>query len=109
MMYRVPVHLLRRPSRTTVARPYKPEPLDKLLYDQAMNAMNRSQHDAARIILESLIEKHPDSGYVPRANIAIADAWYRKGDFKQAASKYRDFIKFFPNHLEVARAQLQIV
>jgi hypothetical protein len=33
-----------------------------------------------------LINSHPDSGYVPRAKLSIADAWYAEGAFKQAVA-----------------------
>jgi outer membrane protein assembly factor BamD len=43
-----------------------------------------------------------------QAKLFIADAWYAEGAFKQAELEYRDFITFFPNRPEVARAQLKI-
>jgi outer membrane protein assembly factor BamD len=63
---------------------------------------------AARTLLETLINNRPDSDYVPRAKLSVADAWYAQGSFKQAEVEYRDFITFFPNRPEVAEAQLRI-
>jgi outer membrane protein assembly factor BamD len=81
---------------------------DKVLFDRATRAMQQSEYATARTVLETLINKHPDSDYVPRAKLSIADAWYAEGTFKQAEAEYRDFITFFPNRPEVADAQLKI-
>jgi outer membrane protein assembly factor BamD len=81
---------------------------DKVLFDWAMKAMQQSDYAAARTLLETLINNRPDSDYVPRAKLSVADAWYAQGSFKQAKVEYRDFITFFPNRPEVAEAQLRI-
>ena len=81
---------------------------DKALFGRAMTAMQKSEYLAARTLLETLINSHPDSDYVPRAKLSIADTWYAEGAFKQAEVEYRDFITFFPNRPEVAQAQLKI-
>jgi len=81
---------------------------DKILFDRAMKFMQQAEFAAERTVLENLINTYPDSGYVPRAKLSIADAWYVQGAFKQAEVEYRDFIAFFPNRPEVARAQLRI-
>jgi outer membrane protein assembly factor BamD len=71
-------------------------------------AMQQSEYTAARTLLETLIKAHPDSDYVPRAKLSIADAWYAEGSFKEAEMEYRDFITFFPNRPELAEARLKI-
>jgi outer membrane assembly lipoprotein YfiO len=81
---------------------------DKVLFERAMKVMTKANYVGARTLLESLINSHPDSGYVPRAKLSIADSWYAEGAFKQAEVEYRDFITFFPNRPEVAEAQLKI-
>jgi outer membrane protein assembly factor BamD len=81
---------------------------DKVLFDRATRAMQQSEYAIARTVLETLINKHPDSDYVPRAKLSIADAWYAEGTFKQAEAEYRDFVTFFPNRPEVAEARLKI-
>jgi outer membrane protein assembly factor BamD len=81
---------------------------DKVLFGRAAKAMHQSEYATARTLLETLINGHPDSDYVPRAKLSIADAWYAEGTFKQAELEYRDFITFFPNRPEVADAQLKI-
>ncbi len=81
---------------------------DKVLFGRAMTAMQKSEYVAARTLLETLINNHPDSDYVPRAKLSIADARYAEGAFKRAEVEYRDFITFFPDRPEVAQAQLKI-
>lgn len=81
---------------------------DKVLFDRAARAMRQSEYATARTLLETLINTHPDSDYVPRAKLSIADAWYAEGTFKQAEAEYQDFITFFPNRPEVAEARLKI-
>jgi outer membrane protein assembly factor BamD len=81
---------------------------DKVLFEQAQKAMTKSNYAEARTLLETLINSHPDSVYVPRAKLSIADAWYSERAFKQAELEYRDFVTFFPNRPEAAQAQRRI-
>jgi outer membrane protein assembly factor BamD len=81
---------------------------DKVLFEKAQKAMTKSNYTEARTLLETLINSYPDSVYVPRAKLSIADAWYSEHAFKQAELEYRDFITFFPNRPEVAQAQRRI-
>jgi beta-lactamase regulating signal transducer with metallopeptidase domain/TolA-binding protein len=81
---------------------------DNVLFDDAMKARQQSEYAAARTLLETLINSHPDSDYVPRAKLSVADACYAQGALRQAEVEYRDFITFFPNRPEVAEAQLKI-
>lgn len=81
---------------------------DKTLLEQAQRTLNESHFAEARTLLGTLIDTHPDSDYVPRAKLSIADAWYSERAFKQAELEYQDFITFFPNRPEVAEAQGRI-
>jgi outer membrane protein assembly factor BamD len=81
---------------------------DKVLLEQATWAMETSKYAEARTLLGILIDSHPDSDYVPRAKVAVGDAWYAEGSFKQAEMEYRDCITFFPDRPEVAEAQRKL-
>ena len=84
---------------------------DKALYDKAMKAMKQHKYDVARISLQTLINAYPDSEFIARAKLAVAESWFREGTtagLSQAESEYRDFITFFPNMPEAAEAQLKI-
>jgi outer membrane protein assembly factor BamD len=84
---------------------------DKVLFDRAMDAMKHNRFDVARITLQTLINTYPDSEYIARAKLAVADSWYAEGGgtaFAQAEIEYKDFETFFPNMPEAAEAQLKI-
>ena len=53
---------------------------DKVLFDRAMDAMKHNRFDVARITLQTLINTYPDSEYIARAKLAVADSWYAEGD-----------------------------
>ncbi len=84
---------------------------DKVLFDRATEAMNKKQYDTARLTLQTLINAYPDSEYVARAKLTVAESWYQDGStaaLAQAETEFRDFITFFPNMPEAAEAQLKI-
>src|SRR5260370_4481675 len=84
---------------------------DKVLFDGAMDAMKHNRFDVARITLQTLINTYPDSEFIARAKLAVADSWYAEGDatsLNQAEIEYKDFETFFPNMPEAAEAQLKI-
>jgi len=81
---------------------------DATLFAHAQKALNESNFAEARTLLRTLIDTYPDSDYVPRAKLSIADSWYSEHAFKQAELEYRDFITFFPDRPEVAEAQRRI-
>jgi outer membrane assembly lipoprotein YfiO len=81
---------------------------DRILFEQAQKAVEKSNYAEARSLLETLINTHPDSDYVPHAKLSIADSWYSEHAFKQAEMEYSDFITFFPNRPEIAAAQRRI-
>src|SRR5271156_4263332 len=84
---------------------------DKVLFDRAMDAMKHNRFDVARITLQTLINTYPDSEYIARAKLAVADSWYAEGgtaSLAQAEQEYRDFETFFPNMPEAAEAQLKL-
>src|SRR5437762_1330380 len=84
---------------------------DKVLFDRAMDAMKHNRFDVSRITLQTLINTYPDSEYIARAKLAVADSWYAEGGttaLTQAEIEYKDFETFFPNMPEAAEAQLKI-
>ena len=84
---------------------------DKVLYDRAMDAMKHNKFDVARMTLQTMINTYPDSEYIARAKLSVADSWYAEGGstaLAQAEAEYDDFITFFPNMPEAAEAPLKI-
>jgi outer membrane protein assembly factor BamD len=84
---------------------------DKQLYDKAMLQIHGGHYDIGRLDLQTLLDTYPDSQYMMRAKLAVADAWYREGGsaaLTEAEQEYKDFITFFPNVPEAAEAQLRV-
>ena len=84
---------------------------DKVLFDRAMDALKHNRYDVARLQLQTLINTYPDSEYIARAKLAVADSWYSEGgsaSLAQAEIEYKDFETFFPNMPEAAEAQLKL-
>ena len=84
---------------------------DKVLYERAMNDIKHARFDTARLSLETLINTYPDSEYLAKAKLAIADSYYQEGGLTgltQAVAVYQDFITFFPFLEEASYAQMQI-
>ena len=84
---------------------------DKILFDKSIENIERHRYELARITLQTLVNTYPDSEYIAKAKLAIADSWYREGTssgMAQAEAEYKDFITFFPNMEEAAESQLKI-
>src|SRR5579862_493371 len=84
---------------------------DKVLFERATDDLNHSRYPVARLALQTLINTYPDSEYLGKAKLAIADSYYKEGGttgLTQAEAEYQDFITFFPFLDEAAYAQMQI-
>jgi outer membrane protein assembly factor BamD len=84
---------------------------DKQLYDKAINDIKHGRHEVGRLGLQTLINTYPDSEYLAKAKLAIADSYYKEGgtaNTTQAVAGYKDFIVFFPFLPEAAYAQMQV-
>src|SRR6266478_6246632 len=72
---------------------------DKVLYDRALVDIKKGRHEVGRLNLQTLINTYPDSEYLAKAKLAIADSYYKEGgtaNLTQAIAGYKDFIVFFP-------------
>ncbi|HXA51718.1 MAG TPA: outer membrane protein assembly factor BamD [Candidatus Acidoferrum sp.] len=84
---------------------------DKVLFDKAVNDIEHSRFEIARLLLQNLINTYDTSEYLAKAKLAIADAWYREGGahgLAQAEAEYKDFILFYPQMEESAEAQQKV-
>jgi outer membrane protein assembly factor BamD len=84
---------------------------DKILYDKAMDDIKHGRHEMGRLGLQTLINTYPDSEYLAKAKLAIADSYFKQGgtaNTTQAIAGYKDFIVFFPFLPEAAYAQMQV-
>jgi outer membrane protein assembly factor BamD len=102
-------HKKKRVNKSTSAE-NTAEP-DKILYDKAMADIKHGRHEVGRLNLQTLINTYPDSEYLAKAKLAIADSFYREGgtaNLTQAVQAYKDFGIFFPMLPEAGYAQLQV-
>jgi outer membrane protein assembly factor BamD len=102
-------HKKKRVNKSTSAE-NTAEP-DKILYNKAMEDIKHGRHEVGRLNLQTLINTYPDSEYLAKAKLAIADSFYKEGgtaNLTQAVQAYKDFDIFFPMLPEAAYAQLQV-
>jgi outer membrane protein assembly factor BamD len=84
---------------------------DKVLYERAMDDIKRGRQEVGRLSLQTLINTYPDSEYLAKAKLAIADSFYKEGgsaNMTQAIQAYKDFEIFFPFLPEASYAQIQV-
>jgi outer membrane protein assembly factor BamD len=84
---------------------------DKVLYNRAIEDIKRGRQEVGRLGLQTLINTYPDSEYLAKAKLGIADSYYKESgtaNMAQAIQGYKDFIVFFPFLQEAAYAQLQV-
>lgn len=84
---------------------------DKKLFDRAINDIEHSRFEIARLTLQTLINTYDSSEYLAKAKLAIADSWFREGGahgLAQAEAEYKDFELFYPQMEESAEAQERV-
>ncbi|MGH9724485.1 MAG: outer membrane protein assembly factor BamD [Candidatus Acidiferrales bacterium] len=84
---------------------------DKVLYVRATNDIKHGRYTEGRLALQTLINTYPDSEYLAKAKLSIADSYYKEGgtsNLTQAIQTYKDFITFFPFLDEASYAQMQV-
>jgi outer membrane protein assembly factor BamD len=84
---------------------------DKVLYAKATNDIKHGRYAVGRLALQTLINTYPDSEFLAKAKLEIAESYYKEGGtagLKQSIVECKDFITFFPFLDEAANCQLQI-
>jgi len=84
---------------------------DKILYERALLSEQHAKYTEARLEFQTLINTYPDSEYLAKAKLAIADSFYKEGgvaNLTQAIDAYKSFIVFFPFLDEAQYAQMQV-
>jgi outer membrane protein assembly factor BamD len=84
---------------------------DKILYNRAIEDIRKGRQEVGRLSMQTLINTYPDSEYLAKAKLAIADSYYKEGgtaNLTQAIQAYKDFGIFFPFLPEASYAQLQV-
>ena len=84
---------------------------DKVLYDRAQADLKAGRYTEGRLALQTLINTYPDSEYLAKAKLSVADSFFKEGgtsNLTQAIDEYSNFQTFFPFLDEAAYAQMQI-
>jgi outer membrane protein assembly factor BamD len=84
---------------------------DKVLFQKAVNEIAHSRYEVGRLTLQTLINTYPDSEYLSKAKLAIADSYYNEGGVSgltQSEAEYKDFITFFPTAPEAPQAGYRV-
>jgi outer membrane protein assembly factor BamD len=84
---------------------------DKVLFDKAINDIERGRYEVARLTLNTLINTYDTSEFLAKSKLAIADSWFREGGshgLAQAEAEYKDFILFYPAMEEASESQYRI-
>ncbi|HYE72156.1 MAG TPA: outer membrane protein assembly factor BamD [Blastocatellia bacterium] len=74
---------------------------DKELFEDAMKKLEKGRYDESRLLFNVVVTTYPDSEYLPKAKLAIADSFYIEGgstNLEQAIGGYKDFAQYFPTH-----------
>jgi len=104
-----PLHKKKKTNQSTDAS-NTAEP-DKQLYEKSLDDIKHGRHEVGRLGMQTLINTYPDSEYLAKAKLAIADSYFKEGgtaNITQAIAGYKDFIVFFPFLPEAAYAQMQV-
>src|SRR4051812_10918486 len=84
-------------KRVKVDAPAMDEP-DRVLYEKALNLMDKHNYSVAQVTLQTLISTYQDSDYFPKAKYALAESYYREGgreNLDSAEAAFKDFIIYF--------------
>ncbi len=98
----------KKPDTMDISQSQEP---DKILFERAQYEIQRKHWTIARLTLQTLINTYPDSDYLAKAKLAVADSFYAEGGtagLTQAEAEYKDFITIFPMLPEAADAQMRV-
>ncbi|MCC6156952.1 MAG: outer membrane protein assembly factor BamD [Deltaproteobacteria bacterium] len=74
------------------------------IYDYGSNRFEKRDYSESIEAFEKLIELYPFSTYVTRAELAIADAYFARKRWPEAAVAYKDFAERHPTNEAAPRA-----
>jgi outer membrane protein assembly factor BamD len=103
--------LRRHPNPNSITQVNPGDQPDKILYEKATHEIARGHYDVGRLTLQTLINTYPDSEFLAKAKLSIADSYYQEGGvsgYTQAEAEYKDFITFFPTAPEAPEAQYRV-
>lgn len=79
----------------------RPEPTLQEQFDEGVRAMKRANYTKALEVFNQIRIYHRDDPLSVAAELAIADVYYKKGDWDQARLTYEDFAKMHPRYQDL--------
>lgn len=70
-------------------------PADEL-YTKGESNLSRKQYEEARSRFRTIVERHPETSYAPRARFLIGEAYYREAKFDEAIDEFEAFMRLYP-------------
>lgn len=87
---------------------FSARPEEKAAFDAAMTSLRATEFAAAARQYGQLLERYPDSGYVPMALYWQGNALYAVRSYKPAIEAYQRLLEKAPNHPRAAEALLAV-
>jgi outer membrane protein assembly factor BamD len=78
------------------------------IYDHGIRAMQRGMFDRAEEDFQELRNFHRDDPLSVKAQLALADISYRKGEYEEARFAYQEFASYHPRHPDLDYVTFQI-
>jgi outer membrane protein assembly factor BamD len=77
------------------------------LFTDAVEAFQMVLYDDAEELFKAVIDNHPLSDYAFEAQLMLADIYYTKEEYEDAASYYASFVRLHPGHKKASYALFQ--
>jgi outer membrane protein assembly factor BamD len=80
---------------------------DKILYDHGVADIRKNRFEVGRMQLQTLINTYTSSEYLPKAELAIAQSWFKEGGAHgrdQAQAECKQLTQQFPGSPEAKEA-----
>ena len=89
--------------------PVKEQAGPEAYYNEALKELKGGwlfgpDYEQVRQTLNQIIDNYPYSTYAPRAQILIADSYFKEGRYLEAAESYDHFVKMYPNDKDIPYA-----
>ncbi len=77
------------------------------LFTRGIKAYQTVLYDEAEKLFKALIEDHPLSDFTVSAQLMLADIYYTREQYEDAASSYASFVRLHPGHKKASYALFQ--
>lgn len=85
---------------------FEVEPAEKREYETAVDLFRKGDFASAQTGLQRLLQRYPQSGYLPSALFWLGNAAYALKDYKSALTQWRQMLTLSPDHVRAPEALL---